>query len=262
MKLRYIALSARTYSSGYEDELAINFRYYARFISNYLSKAVRKINIESGGYRMIYVTLSQKESDDVKTSEVDRVVHVIIHCSEDELRKIVTSPDEFKRYEHFLSFLEEGYRRSGILSEDQIAQLLRLHEQFRSGGYRNEWLFKKKPIREYGIYVYFKCYFTTYEFRLELEVYDLKQTRLLTKGIVMRTAPSEFCFDKDFKKIVIENGHLTVLDFLGHPNFMFDLVRLSAGDFHIYYCEPEEWEVSNKDYIANITRLKEGASQV
>ena len=225
-----------------------------------MSKAARKINIKLSNWNMISVKLSQVGNDVRNLSE--HVRSVTIYCTETDLRNVITLPDESQRYEYYLSFYEEGYRRSGILSEDQITQLLRLHEQFRSNGYRNEWLFKKKPIREYGIYVYFKCYFTTYEFRLELEVYDLKQTRLLTKGVVMRTAPSEFCFDKDFKKIVIENGHLTVLDFLGHPNFMFDLVRLSAGDFHIYYCEPEEWEVRNKDYIANITRLKEGASQV
>lgn len=257
MKLRYISLWTENPSnSGYDGILADSLDYYARFIANYLSKAVRKIDIEIDNKNAISVMLSQRGYN---VEDFEHIRSVILYCPEDKLKYVVALSNETERYEHFLSFLEEGYRRSGILAEEQIFQLLQLHEQFRSGGYRNEWLFKKKPIREYGIYVYFKCYFTTYEFRMELEVYDLKQTRLLTKGIAIRTAPDEFFYDKEFKKIVIENGHLTVLDFLGHPNFMFDLVRLSAGDFHIYYCKPEEWEKYSKSYEAIISRLKEGA---
>ena len=33
-------------------------------------------------------------------------------------------------------------------------------------------------FREYGLYVFLKCYFTTFDFHLELESYDLKQTQL------------------------------------------------------------------------------------
>ena len=255
MRLRHIVLYAD--SSKYDRGLASDLSYYARFISDYLSLAVRKIDIGLDAHNAISVELSQKEHK--VESVLSNIWNVTLYCPEEELRRIVTLPDESERYERYLSFLEEGYRRSGVLTEEQISMLLGLHEQFRSGGYRNEWLFKKKPLREYGIYVYFNCYFTTYDFRLELEVYDLKRTRLLTKGTVMRTGPHEVFFYKRFRKLTVENGYLTLLDFLGHPFVTFDLVRLSAGDFHVYYCEPEEWAKRSKGYERIISRLKEGA---
>ena len=245
MRLSHIALGAERSVSGYDDALVVNFNYYTRFICNYLSKAVRKISVELEEHTMINVLLSQKD-DGIVRSLSDNIRSVTLYCPEEELKRIVTLPDESERYERYLSFLEEGYRRSGVLTEEQISMLLGLHEQFRSGGYRNEWLFKKKPLREYGIYVYFNCYFTTYDFRLELEVYDLKRTRLLTKGTVMRTGPHEVFFYKRFRKLTVENGYLTLLDFLGHPFVTFDLVRLSAGDFHVYYCEPENTNGNGK----------------
>lgn len=60
MKLRYIALAADPYHSGYGYNrcLADSFSYNARFISNYLSKQVCKINIELEEHRMIAVDLS------------------------------------------------------------------------------------------------------------------------------------------------------------------------------------------------------------
>ena len=255
MRLRYIALYTDS-GSKYNSTLASDFCYNIRFICNYLSKAVRKKNayIELDEVNMISVMLSQKECS-VRTSVVDKARIVTLNCSEEELRRIISLPNETERYEYYLSFLEEGYRLSGLFNDEQLGLLLSLHQQFRENGYRNEWLFKKKPIRDFGIYIYFKCYFTTYDFRLELEVFDLKQTKLLTKGVVMRTAPDEIFYDKDFKKIVINNNYLTVLDFLGYPFCTFDLIRLSAGDFHVYYSELEKWNEWAERFRKTINRL-------
>lgn len=169
--------------------------------------------------------------------------------------RYVTLSDGVERYEQYLSLLEEGYRASGCLNEEPIGQLLQLHQPFRENGYRNEWLFKKKPVREFGIYLYFKCYFTSFEFRLELEVYDLKQTRLITKGVVMRIGPDEIFYDKDFRSISIDKGELTVLNFLSHPSFSFDLSRLAAGEFHVRYHPEEKWLKQLKDYQEIIERI-------
>lgn len=258
LKLRYIALWADSYHSGYgyNRRLASDFSYNTCFISNYLSKQVRKINIELEEYKMISVVLSQNGNYGAITLS-ENVRSVTLFCSENDLKRYVTLSDDVERYEQYLSFLEKGYRASGCLNEEQIDQLLQLHQQFRENGYRNEWLFKKKPVRELGVYLYFKCYFTSFEFRLELEVYDLKQTRLITKGVVMRTGPDEVFFDKDFRSISIDKGELTVLNFLNHPSFSFDLSRLAAGEFHVQYHPKEEWLKqlgSHEKIIENATK--------
>lgn len=256
MKLRYIALWADSYHSGYgyDGDLASDFAFNARFISNYLSKQVRKINLELEEYKMISVDLSQNGDYGAKALS-ENVMSVTLSCSEKDLKRYVTLSDDVERYEQYLTFLEKGYHASRCINELQISQLLQLHRQFRENDYRNEWLFKKKPIREFGIYIYFKCYFTSFEFRLELEVYDLKKNRLITKGVVMRTAPDEVCFDKDFKAISIDQKKLIVLDFLSRPSFSFDFCRLADGEFHVYYHPKEEWLKRLKEYEKDIDRL-------
>ena len=170
----------------------------------------------------------------IDNDEYLQLVKVFTPFSNDEMLALINTKDFKTRIEMYLSVLERGYRIASEYYDIQIDKLLELHRQFREGGYKHEWLFKKKPIKEYGIYVFFNCYFTTIDFRLELEVYDIKKTQLLTKGVVFRTAPDRIHFGKDFNKgIEIDNDKMYLLDFLEKRAFEFDLDKLSKGEFNV-----------------------------
>lgn len=252
-KLRYINLAANL-----EQDLIIDtnkFSFNARFLCNYLSKEVRKLNIAGDGtYNMISVVLSTNHSDcrlRYGTDYLD-VLSVSLHISDDEQREYNAMTDLNDRYEFYLQQLEKGYLYASKFKKVPIAELIKLHEQFRINDYKNEWLWKKRLIRDYGLYIFFKCYFTTFEFRLELEAYDIHKTALLTKGVVFRTGPDEIFFDKDFRKLEIQNGKLMILDFLDKPNFEIDLATLAKGIFNV---RPIEYSRNDgyKNLIESIT---------
>ena len=109
-------------------------------------------------------------------------------------------------------------------------------------------------VSQIGIYVVFRCKFTTFDFTLNLEVYDLKKTRLITEGLVFRKGPDELFFDKDFKKIEIKNNTLYVLNFLPRPVFSFDLNKLRDGIYNVDYLGDVAKENKNdNDLIKRIT---------
>ena len=133
------------------------------------------------------------------------------------------------RYEWCLSFIEEGYRQIARKRNLDLNLLMSVNDSFRNNNYKNEWLFKKIRISQYDLYVYLKCYFTAFEFRLELEAYNYKQTILKAKHIVLRTMPDEDFFSKEFRTVEIVGRYLVIKDFLDYDSFWIDLESLSEG---------------------------------
>lgn len=257
MRIRYITLHIRwPHESGFPDEdFNDTFNWNARFISNYLSKAVRKLNLETDGtYKMISVNPDAKKNYSKIVSEF--VLKNDILVSSEELEQYSQMTRLMDRYEFYLSLLERGYLQAAEFKEGvPVEALLSLHQQFRDGGYKNEWLFKKKPLRDLGIYIYLNCYFTTFDFRLELEAYDLKSKGLVTKGVILQTPPNELCYDYKFKQITIEQDKLIILDFLSHPRFEVNLRDLSNGKFNVKYLREKDIDEKIKDFdkIQSIT---------
>jgi hypothetical protein len=249
MKIRYISLHIKyPFYSGFSDEdFNDEFNWNARFICNYLSKAVRKLNLETDGtYKMISVNPHANQS--CSKTDVEYVLSNNIYVSSKDMERYKQMENLTERYEFYLSLLERGYMQAATFKEGvPVESLLSLHQQFRDGGYKNEWLFKKKPIRDFGIYIYLKCYFTSFDFRLELEVYSLKTKELVTKGIVIQTPPDELCFDYKFKQITLEDDKLVILDSLGHPRYEMDLHKLANGNFNVKYLDDEDIKDVERD---------------
>ena len=242
MKIRYISLHIEhpLYSGFSDEDFNIKFNNNARFICNYLSKAVRKLNLETDGtYKMISVNPHANQC--YSKIDVEYVLSNNIYVSPKDMERYKQMENLTERYEFYLSLLERGYMQAATFKEGiPVESLLSLHQQFRDGGYKNEWLFKKKPVRDFGICIYLKCYFTSFDFRLELEVYGLKTKELVTKGIVIQTPPNEVCFDYKFKQISIENDKLLILDFLNHPRYEIGLRDLSNGIFNVRYLKEDD----------------------
>ena len=253
MHLRYIAISG---SSG-KGEFAVfddRLRSNSRFICNYLSKAVRKLKLDTYPYNMHFFPSQAESSISILDSDV---INCKLYLTQNEIDKLSNLKRLEDRYEYYLSFLERGYRYVSESIPLPVDSLLRLHDQFRAGGYRNEWLFKKKMISEYGLYVFLKCYFTTFDFHLEIEAYDLKRTRLIAKGVIFRSFPHELCFDKDFRSIRLDGSKLQVLNFLGISEMEVDLEALAKGLVVVNYIDGDflNWKENNEDTRKAIERI-------
>lgn len=245
MKLRYIRLIAEDLNNDIDSkDFLPYFDFNCCFVSNYLSKAIRKLHIETeDSYKMILVDLSFKRSS-CKVSRITNVLYIHLPVLREEMEHYKRMKNLEERYEFYLSLLERGYKFASTVKKIPMESLLMLHQQFRENCYKNEWLFKKKQVRDLGLYLFLKCYFTTFDFHLELEAYDLKQKELFCKGVILRTYPDEIGFRKIFEQIVIEDKQLIILDFLSHPSFKIDLIKIRNGEFNVNQIE---WKIEHDD---------------
>lgn len=254
MYLRYISISG---SSEMDEFAAFEDRFLSnsRFICNYLSKEVRKLKLDTSPYNMLNYYPSPSESS-IRIWDSD-VINCKLFLSPEEIDKLNKMKRLEDRYEYYFSFLERGYRFVSESIPLPVDSILGLHDQFRKGGYRNEWLFKKKMIREYGMYVFFKCCFTTFDFHLELEAYDLKKTHLIAKGVVFRSFPDEMCYEKDFRSIIVDGPYLKILNFLGNVEMVIDLEALAQGRVAVDYIDGQflNWPERNESTRKAIERI-------
>lgn len=229
MNLRYIYLNiSHEYYSGINEDFSNKFGYNTCFIGYYLSKAVRKEKIETGIYNMIYVLLSAKiKEPTVKLSECFKTIEITIPFDEAEQSRYIAMDIE-ERYEFYLTMLEKGYYLANIVCDVKPEILIGLHEKFRQGGYRNEWLFKKKRIKEYGINVVLDCVFTSFEFKLMLTVLDLKKNPI-AKGCIYHTYPDYTFFYKTIKHLVVTDKKMIITDFLDYKIIECKLEDLAKG---------------------------------
>lgn len=229
MNYRYIILYAGSsgFGSGYGDEFDDKFNYNTWFISNYLSLKIRKMHIPSDGpYNMFYCNIT-KDKDSVRVLSPSSL-NVKIHLDEVEKEKYLLLSSEVERYEFYLSLLERGYRLASTVRTIPIDIFHKLHQEFREGGYKNERLFKKKQLREYGIKLELNHVLTSYSYNLVLSVYNLKGY-LIGKNSIYETYPDDIFFNKSVRHLEIEDNKLIVTDFLNHPQFICMLDDLSKG---------------------------------
>ena len=229
MNLRYIGLNIHDeHESGISDDFCYKFRFNVNFVYYYLSKAVRKEKIETGIYNMINVLLSAKiKEPTIKLIEYFKAIEVTIPFDEAEQNRYIAMGIE-ERYEFYLTMLEKGYQLANTVCDVKPEILIGLHGKFRQGGYRNEWLFKKKRIKEYGINVVLDSVLTSFDFKLMLTVLDLKKNTI-AKGCIYHTYPDCTFYYRTIKHLVITDKKLVITDFLDHEMIECELEDLAKG---------------------------------
>lgn len=226
MKLRYIALHMND-SSGYQDPFRDNFNLHSRFISNYMSVQVRKLKYDTDdSFNMISV-IPSIFIDTPCRIVADKVLRAKMLFNKEKYELM----DEFTKYEYYLQLLEEGYHICSQCKSIPLDELLLLHAQFRNGGYKNEWLHKKKRFKEYNIEISLMCYFTSENFQLKISVINFKTKEELISGVVIKTLPDEVCYQPLFKDIIIQDGHLAITEFQDREKFVFNLSDVFNKNF-------------------------------
>lgn len=226
MQLRYITLFI-DYGSGFMDPFRDQFNLHSRFVSNYLSIQVRKLKIKTDGtFNLIGISPS------LNIKHICRIVgEKSLQVRIEFDRRYYERLSKQNKYEYYLQLLEEGYRISTQFKEIPVDTLLLLHQKFREGGYKNEWVHKAKRFKEYNIHVVLSCFFTSVDFQLVISIHDLKTKELLVAGTVIRTLPDEIHFQKNFKDVKIEKEELIITDFLDRPRVALKLTDIYKKEF-------------------------------
>jgi len=215
------------YDSGYQEPFRDNFNLNSRFISNYLSIQIRKLKTETdGAFNMISIIPTIDIKDSCKIVG-EKALRARVSFNRDAYERM----GEIEKYEYYLQLLEEGYKVCAKHKKIPLEQLLKLHQDFRNNGYKNEWLHKKKKFKEQGIEVTLNCFFTSFDFQLVMSVSDIKSKTELVSGTVIRTLSNEVCFAHLFKDVIVENDKIFITNSHDEPKFMFDVTDIRNKKF-------------------------------
>lgn len=228
MNYRYLYLSCRYPDSGFGADFVDKFRYNTWILCNYLSLQVRKLHLPSDGeYNLLSTSITRGESF-LEMSPSCKYLKAVVHVSDEEIQSYLSMRDERDRFEFYFSLLERGYRFAAQTHDIPVDEFLKLHQQFRDGGYKNERLFKKKMIRDYGIKVLLEHVLTQYAYHLRLTVTDLKG-KYINSGYIYTTYPDDIFFNKNVRKLLVTDKTLMITDFIDKPQFECQLSDLAAG---------------------------------
>lgn len=219
-RLRDVALQLD--NNEFDVPYRSDFVFRSCYVCNYLSRRSRQLKLQADGVGIIAVEGSAEPAPN--TFMWDRRAAIVpVHFARHEYDSI--SPGE--EHEFLLAMLQAGFEKCAREHQIPLEALLRLVDEFRAGGYLNEWTHAKKRFRDYGIDVRLHCSLDPRRFRLRLEVVRGKRT--LFDEVVLETQPDELIFAHRVRDVVVENGALIVRGDSGKQTFSIAVEEL-LGD--------------------------------
>lgn len=235
MKIWYIAIGLDR--NSYDTEYCYEFDLHTKFISNYLSKRIRKFRFETDGtFNMVFVNVTPGKPKECAIVPID-VLEAEVAFDQERYERIKRTTDG----EYYLEMFEEGFRKAAKCKEIPLQTLLDLIDEFQTNGCKNEWLHKRKRFKEADIEVALNCYFTTWDFTLIVTINRISTKEELCSGLLLRTDPDEICFDKEFKDILIDEENIIITDFLDYPRFVIDINRALKKEL-VFERLPDEFD--------------------
>lgn len=203
------------------------FNYNTDFIGNWMTRKVRPLKMHTDGtFDQINIVLSPYE--DRCYTDMFKILQVEFHWSQKDMANYLSLINEDDRLSFYIELLKKGLKRAALCKEIDLATLIALVEEFQNNGYRNEWLFKSKTIRERNIKVVFMRYLTTYAFELKLHLYDLKNN-LIAERTVFKIYPNDVYFRGLFNNITMDSKFLYINNSFQKPVLSFCLQDLENG---------------------------------
>ena len=223
MKLWYISIGPDIDRTPDHDRY--RFELNTRFLSNHLSRAIRKRRFTTDGtFNQIHVALIEENPELPKVVGFSALrVHVLYDPADYEAIR------GSKDCSYYLRLFEQGFRAAAASKLVPLEILLEELERFRQNGCKNEWRHKRKLFRDQDVSVTLDCYFTTNEFRLVARIERISTKEVLCEGVVVETVPDEIFFYRLFKDIFIRGDRIIVTDHFDSERYLIDLDQALSG---------------------------------
>lgn len=203
----------------YSNEVTYPFRDQSRCICNYLERQIKRLKFKTNGFKRICIKGKLSPDNDCFINS-SNVLTVEVCFDEDKYKTL----SEDKLNDYFIDMLHEGFKKCKKQFDIPLVELTSHIEQFCLNEYVNEWIFKTKQIKDYGIKCILKCNLTLSAFHLNLLIY--KGKNLILEKEILSTEPDEIVFVPLFKDFKMEKGKLVVIDKFGDSVYEQDITSL------------------------------------
>jgi len=172
-------------------------------LNSYLHRNVKPLKFRSGQFDSILVQGSI-EPDQPAWIDVEHNLITPVHFA--QARYDSLKPCE--HHEFFISMLVEGLHKAAKSYEIPLKEILGFIEDFRKGGYRNEWVHQTKLLRGTGLRATLLCSMDSERFQLTLKL-ERKGSTVFEK-VILTEMPDETCFAHQFKDVVLKGRKILV----------------------------------------------------
>lgn len=209
-------------AEDYDLKLCSDFGFRSHYLGNILTRCARRLKFVSGGFVGIFAQGRRSPAREPRIT-VDR--NLIAHVDFDPSRYRDLGPGE--HHEFFISMMTAGLEKCARHYDIPLAELLQAIDQFRSGGYKNEWIHQTKLLRGLGLRATLACRLDSEHFTLNL-VLERKGAVVFDETI-LDTLPDSIIFHYRFKEVVVDGTSIVVMDRLGKRLYVLDANSLQPA---------------------------------
>jgi hypothetical protein len=203
----------------YGGKYSSDFQFRSRYLCNFVRRRIAPLKFKSDGFGSIVVE-GCREPIDACPIRGEKVASATVAF--DQQRYESNEPGEC--HEFFIGMLTEGLEKCARHHRIPLSEMKSAIDDFRAGGYRNEWTYKKKAFLSGALQAWLNCSLDMEKFVLTL--------KLEQKGVVvydasiLETKPDETIFAYRFKDVVLDGRTVVVKNKFDEPTFSLDLDSL------------------------------------
>ena len=206
MRLRHIYLYLHL--DEYPAELATPFGFRTRYVCNFLERALHELKFKALGFSKISIQGRHRPLDSCPIVPENAALSTVAF---DETRYRSLALEE--QHEFYVAMISEGLERCARWHHIPLSSLRSALEDFRQGGFRNQWTHQRKLLRPLDVQASLLCSLDPERFLLTLRLE--KHGEVILERQVMETKPDEIIFGPRFKEVVVEANSVVVHDKFG-----------------------------------------------
>jgi len=199
----------------YPPALATPFGFRTRYLCNFVERRLQALKFQAQGFNKICVQGRHQPLESCPIVPENAVLPTVFF---DASRYESLGAGE--HHEFLIGMLVEGLERCARHHRIPLAELVAAVDEFRRGGYRNEWVHQSKLLRPLGLRASLSCRLDAEKFELILKL-DRKGTTVFERQI-LETKPDEIIFAHRFKEVVVEGEVIVVKDKFGKQAFSLE----------------------------------------
>lgn len=205
--------------ADFDRVLCSKFLFSSCYVSNYLSRGIRGIRWNSESYKGILIKGVSRGDIPAYLSSQGNLIVPLEFEQEKYMRLNGASLHEF-----YLSLFCAGIEKAALCFEVPVPELLRLIDGFRSGGYKNQWIFKRRTLGKARLLCSLICDLDQEDFSLSLSV--ARKGVEIFRQKILQTKPDELIFSHKFKDLKLQDNKIVVLDEFENSIFELPMVGM------------------------------------
>ena len=181
------------------------FLFNICYVNNYLSRHAREIKWDSDDYNGILIKCTS-EGGDLPHLSYQR--NLIIPIAFDQEKYNLLTGENL--HEFYLSLFFNGFEKAALHFSIPLFELLRIIQKFRTDGYKNEWVFKRKKLD--GMRLQCSLLYEINREKFSLFLFIKSGSDTIFQERILETKPDELIFSHKFNNLVFRDNKIVVLD--------------------------------------------------